>query len=65
MSSTRSRRPDTRHGQSTHPEHIRKGLRRFGLKEGTNFIEYDFADRKGGLLFRGARNIDGRGFDAE
>ena len=37
----------------------------FGLKEGTNFIEYDLAYLRGDLLFWGARNIDGRGFDTE
>jgi hypothetical protein len=37
----------------------------FGLKEGTNFMEYDLAYLKGDLLFWGARNVDGRGFDTE
>jgi hypothetical protein len=37
----------------------------FGLKEGTNFMEYDLVYLRGDLLFWGARNIDGRGFDAE
>ena len=37
----------------------------FGLKEGTNFMEYDLAYLRGDLLFWGARNIDGRGFDTE
>lgn len=37
----------------------------FGLKEGTNFKEYDLVYLKGDLLFWGARNIDGRGFDTE
>ena len=37
----------------------------FGLKEGTNFMEYDLVYLKGELLFWGARNIDGRGFDTE
>jgi hypothetical protein len=37
----------------------------FGLKEGTNFMEYDLVYLKGDLLFWGARNIDGRGFDTE
>jgi hypothetical protein len=36
-----------------------------GLKEGTNFMEYDLVYLKGDLLFWGARNIDGRGFDTE
>ncbi len=37
----------------------------FGLKQGTNFMEYDLAYLRGDLLFWGARNIDGRGFDTE
>ena len=37
----------------------------FGLKEGTNFMEYDLVYLRGDLLFWGARNIDGRGFDSE
>ena len=37
----------------------------FGLKEGTNFMEYDLVYIRGDLLFWGARNIDGRGFDTE
>ena len=37
----------------------------FGLKEGMNFMEYDLVYLKGDLLFWGARNIDGRGFDTE
>jgi hypothetical protein len=37
----------------------------FGLKEGTNFMEYDLVYLREGLLFWGARNIDGRGFDTE
>lgn len=37
----------------------------FGLKEGTNFMEYDLVYLHGDLLFWGARNIDGRGFDTE
>ena len=37
----------------------------FGLKEGTNFMEYDLIYLRGDLLFWGARNIDGRGFDTE
>jgi hypothetical protein len=35
----------------------------FALKEGTNFMEYDLVYLRGDLLFWGARNIDGRGFD--
>jgi hypothetical protein len=37
----------------------------FALKEGTNFMEYDLIYLRGDLLFWGARNIDGRGFDTE
>lgn len=37
----------------------------FNLKEGTNFMEYDLVYLRGDLLFWGARNIDGRGFDTE
>ena len=37
----------------------------FGLKEGTNFMEYDLVYVRGDLLFWGARNVDGRGFDTE
>jgi len=37
----------------------------FGLKEGTNFMEYDLVYLRGDLLFWGARNIDGRAFDSE
>ncbi|HEY2257473.1 MAG TPA: hypothetical protein VGI11_17700, partial [Variovorax sp.] len=37
----------------------------FGLVEGKNFMEYDLVFVSHGLLFWGARNIDGRGFDTE
>jgi hypothetical protein len=37
----------------------------FALKEGTNFMEYDLVYLRGDLLFWGARNVDGRGFDTE
>jgi hypothetical protein len=37
----------------------------FGLKQATNFMEYDLVYLRGDLLFWGARNIDGRGFDTE
>ena len=37
----------------------------FGLKEGTNFAEFDLIYIRNDLLFWGARNIDGRGFDTE
>ncbi len=42
-----------------------KAFAPFGLKEGTNFMEYDLVYHRGDLLFWGARNIDGRGFDTE
>src|SRR5262245_56366312 len=37
----------------------------FGLIEGKNFMEFDLVYLSHGLLFWGARNIDGRGFDTE
>ncbi len=37
----------------------------FGLVEGKNFVEYDLVYLAHGMLFWGARNIDGRGFDTE
>jgi len=37
----------------------------FGLVEGRNFMEYDLVHLSHGLLFWGARHIDGRGFDSE
>ena len=37
----------------------------FGLVEGTNFMEVDLVYLSHDLLFWGARNIDGRGFDKE
>jgi hypothetical protein len=37
----------------------------FALKEGTNFMEYDLVHLRGDMLFWGARNVDGRGFDTE
>ncbi len=42
-----------------------KAFAPFGLKEGENFAEYDLIYLRGDLLFWGARNIDGRGFDTE
>jgi hypothetical protein len=42
-----------------------KAFAPFALKEGTNFMEYDLVLLRGDLLFWGARNIDGRGFDTE
>lgn len=37
----------------------------FGLAAGKNFMEYDLVYISHGLLFWGARHIDGRGFDTE
>jgi hypothetical protein len=37
----------------------------FGLVEGRNFMEYDLVYVTHDMLFWGARNIDGRGFDKE
>ena len=37
----------------------------FGLAAGKNFMEYDLVFLSHGMLFWGARNIDGRGFDTE
>jgi hypothetical protein len=37
----------------------------FGLIEGRNFMEYDLVYLAHDLLFWGARNVDGRGFDTE
>ena len=37
----------------------------FGLSEGKNFMEFDLVHLSHGMLFWGARNVDGRGFDKE
>ncbi|TKC91664.1 hypothetical protein FAZ69_04260 [Trinickia terrae] len=37
----------------------------FGLTAGKNFMEYDLVYLSHDMLFWGARNIDGRGFDTE
>jgi hypothetical protein len=37
----------------------------FGLVEGINFKEFDLIYLYGDMLFWGARNVDGRGFDKE
>jgi hypothetical protein len=37
----------------------------FGLAAGKNFMEYDLVYVTHGMLFWGARNVDGRGFDTE
>lgn len=42
-----------------------KSFAPFGLAEGRNFMEYDLVYVSRNLLFWGARNVDGRGFDTE
>jgi hypothetical protein len=42
-----------------------KSFAPFGLVEGRNFMEYDLMYLSGGMLFWGARHVDGRGFDTE
>jgi hypothetical protein len=42
-----------------------KSFAPFGLVEGRHFMEYDLVYLNRDLLFWGARNIDGRGFDKE
>ena len=42
-----------------------KAFAPFGLAEGRNFMEYDLVYLDRGMLFWGARHIDGRGFDRE
>ena len=42
-----------------------KAFAPFGLKEGQTFAEFDLIYLFNGLLFWGARNVDGRGFDTE
>ncbi len=42
-----------------------KAFAPFGLVAGRNFMEYDLVFVSHGLLFWGARNVDGRGFDTE
>jgi len=37
----------------------------FGLVEGKNFMEFDLVYLRHDMLFWGARNVDGRGFDKE
>ena len=37
----------------------------FGLNEGKNFMEFDLVYLSRDMLFWGARNVDGRGFDKE
>ena len=42
-----------------------KSFAPFGLAEGINFKEFDLIYLINDLLFWGARNVDGRGFDKE
>jgi len=42
-----------------------KSFSPFGLVKGQNFKEYDLVYLAHGMLFWGARNVDGRGFDTE
>ena len=42
-----------------------KAFAPFGLVEGVPFKEYDLVFLSHGLLFWGARHVDGRGFDSE
>jgi hypothetical protein len=44
---------------------FRKSFAPFGLVEGRDFKEYDLVYLTRDLLFWGARNVDGRGFDTE
>jgi len=42
-----------------------KSFAPFGLLAGTNFMEYDLILLAHGMLFWGARHVDGRGFESE
>lgn len=42
-----------------------KAFAPFGLQAGRDFMEFDLVYLAHGLLFWGARNVDGRGFDTE
>src|SRR5258706_16448403 len=42
-----------------------KAFAPFGLAEGQTFAEYDLIHVHNNMLFWGARNVDGRGFDKE
>jgi hypothetical protein len=42
-----------------------KSFAPFALAEGKNFMEYDLVYLAHGMLFWGARHVDGRGFDSE
>lgn len=52
---------DVNAGQSV----LGKSFPPFGLKEGATFSEFDLVYVRNGLLFWGARHVDGRGFDTE
>ena len=42
-----------------------KAFAPFKLEEGKNFMEYDLTYINHDMLFWGARNVDGRGFDTD
>lgn len=44
---------------------MKKAFAPFGLAQGQVFAEYDLIYVRDNLLFWGARNVDGRGFDTE
>lgn len=44
---------------------LKKAFAPFGLTEGQVFKEYDLIYLDEGMMFWGARNVDGRGFDTE
>ena len=44
---------------------MRKEFAPFGFAEGQTFAEYDLIHVHNNMLFWGARNVDGRGFDTE
>jgi len=43
----------------------RQAFAPFGLVAGRDFMEFDLVHLAHGLLFWGARHVDGRGFDSE
>jgi hypothetical protein len=42
-----------------------KAFAPFGLREGQIFKEYDLIYLSNGMVFWGARHVDGRGFDSD
>lgn len=44
---------------------FKKAFPPFGLSEGQVFMEHDLIYLQNGMMFWGARNVDGRGFDTE